>query len=153
MGLSHAWGISIRAIPLKSTSSLENISMKAIKTAIHCKIDPWTVNLRVSVPNTLHLNLDALDIKWITCAFFAHVCTKTDIQEQPYILPIVAITVSREKCKFRLNCLFDKESQRTYFCWQVIKILGCDTYFLTSVEFHVKTVLGSKKYIKPNRIG
>ena len=50
-----------------------------------------------------------------------HVCTNTGIQEQLYILPIVVITVSRGKRKFRLNCLFDTGSQRTYFCRQVIK--------------------------------
>ena len=82
-----------------------------------------------------------------------HVCTNTGIQGQPYILPIVAITVSRGKSKFRLNCLFDIGSQRTYFWSQVIKRLGCDRSFLTPVEFDLKTSLGSKKYIKPCRIG
>ena len=124
--------------------------------------------LWVSVPNTLHLNLDALDVKSLTCVFFAQaltiklvvalvkkischvhvnssvqettldhsakshlkkkntsvstlVCSDTCIQKQPYILPIVAITFSMGKCKFRQNCLFDTGSQRTYFCRQVIK--------------------------------
>ena len=82
-----------------------------------------------------------------------HVCTNTGIQEQPYILLIVAITVSWGKSKFRLNCLFDTGSQRTYFYRQVIKRLGCDRSFLIPVEFDVKAFLGSKKDIKPGRIG
>ena len=78
-----------------------------------------------------------------------HICTYNDIQEQPYILPIVAITVSRGRRKFRLNCLFDTWNQRIYFCGQVIKRVGCDRSFLTAV----KTFLRSKKDIKPGRIG
>ena len=74
-----------------------------------------------------------------------HVCTNTGIQEQPYILPIVAITVSRGRRKFRLNCIFDTGSQRTYFSRQVIKRFGCDRTFSTPVEFDVKTFQGSKK--------
>ena len=53
-----------------------------------------------------------------------HVCTNTGTQEQPYILPIVAITVSKGKRKYKLNCLFDTGSQRTYFSRQVIEKLG-----------------------------
>lgn len=74
-----------------------------------------------------------------------HVCTNIGTQEQPYILPIVAITVSKGKRKYKLNCLFDTGSQRTYFSRQVIEKLGCYRSFLTPVEYDVKTFLGSKK--------
>ena len=60
-------------------------------------------------------------------------------------MPIVAITVSIGKRKFRLNCLFDTGSQKTNFCWQVIKILGCDRSFFAAVEFDVKIFLRSKR--------
>ena len=73
-----------------------------------------------------------------------HVCTNTGTQEQPYILPIVAITVSKGKRKYKLNCLFDTGSQRTYFSGQVMKKLGCYKSFLSPVEYAVKTFLGSK---------
>ena len=56
-----------------------------------------------------------------------HLCTNTCLQKQSYILPIVAMTVSKGKGKFRLNCIFHTGSQRTYFCRQVIKTLGCDS--------------------------
>lgn len=74
-----------------------------------------------------------------------HMCTNTGTQEQPYILPIVAITVSKGKHKYKLNCLFDTGSQRTYFFRQVIEKLVCYRSFLTPVEYDVKTFLGSKK--------
>ena len=73
-----------------------------------------------------------------------HVCTNTGTQEQPYILPIVAITVSKGKRKYKLNCLFDTGSQRTYFSGQVMEKLGCYKSFLSPVEYVVKTFLGSK---------
>ena len=73
-----------------------------------------------------------------------HVCTNTGTQEQPYILPIVAITVSKGKRKYKLNCLFDTGSQRTYFSAQVMEKLGCYKSFLSPVEYVVKTFLGSK---------
>ena len=71
--------------------------------------------------------------------------TQKTQQEQSYIWPIVAITVSQRTRKFRLNCLFDTGSQRTYFCRKVMRGLGCHRSFLTPVEFNVKTFLGFKK--------
>ena len=56
----------------------------------------------------------------------------------------MAITVSKGKRKYKLNCLFDTGSQRTYFSGQVIEKLGCYKSFLTPVEYVVKTFLGSK---------
>ena len=73
-----------------------------------------------------------------------HVSTNTGTQKQPYILLIVATTVSKGKQKYKLNCLFDTGSQRTYFSRQVIEKLGCYKYFLTPVEYVIKTFLGSK---------
>ena len=73
-----------------------------------------------------------------------HMCTNPGTQEQPYILPIVAITVSKGKRKYKLNCLFDTGSQRTYFSGQVMEKLGCYKSFLSPVEYVIKTFLGSK---------
>lgn len=73
-----------------------------------------------------------------------HVCANTSMQEQPYILPIVAITVFKGKRKYRFNCLFDTGSQRTYFSRNVIERLGCYKSLLTPVEYEVKTFLGSQ---------
>ena len=73
-----------------------------------------------------------------------HVYANTGTQEQPYILPIVAITVSKRKRKYKLNCLFDTGSQRIYFSGQVMETLGCYKSLLTTVESFVKTFLGSK---------
>ena len=70
--------------------------------------------------------------------------SNTGTQEQSYILPIVAITVSKGKRKYKLNCPFDTGSQRTYFSRQVIEKLGYNKSFLTPIEYDVKTFLGSK---------
>ena len=67
-----------------------------------------------------------------------------NIFEHPYILPIMVITVSKGKRKYKLNCLFDTGSQRTYFSGQVMEKLGCYKSFLSPVEYVVKTFLGSK---------
>ena len=69
-----------------------------------------------------------------------HASTNTGTQEQPCILPIVAITVFKGKWKYKLNCLFDTGSQRTYFLRQVIEKLGRFKSFLTPVEYDVKTL-------------
>ena len=56
----------------------------------------------------------------------------------------MAITVSKGKRKYKLNCLFDTGSQRTYFSGQVMEKFGCYKSFLSPIEYVVKTFLGSK---------
>ena len=65
-----------------------------------------------------------------------------ELREQPYILPIVCVTITRGKvtCK----CLFDTGSQRSHFSKRVINKLGCCESDLAPVEFEIKTFLGSK---------
>ena len=77
-------------------------------------------------------------------ATFLTVYTNLELREQPYILPIVGVTIIRGKVTCKFNCLFDTGSQRSYFCKRVINKLGCTESDLAPVEFEIKTFLGSK---------
>ena len=101
-------------------------------------------NLQIPKPRYPPPLCDEADKSGNSSTASTQVCTNTGTQEQPYILPIVAITVSKGKRKYKLNCLFDSSSQRIYFSRQVIDKLGCYKSFLTPVECEVKIFLGSK---------
>ena len=79
-----------------------------------------------------------------TSATFSMVYTNLELREQPYILPLVGVTITRGKITCKFNCLFDTGSQRSYFSKCVINKLGCSESDLAPVEFEIKTFLGSK---------
>ena len=76
MGLRHDRGILIRTIPLKKVLlHLKTFPQRLVKLIPTVNLVSYTDMLWVSVPNTLHLYLDARDVKSLTCAFFAQVVT------------------------------------------------------------------------------
>ena len=54
--------------------------------------------LWVSVPNTLHLNLDTLDVKSLTCAFFVQALT----------IKLVVALVKEISCHVHINSAFEE---------------------------------------------
>ena len=74
------------------------------------------------------------------------VCFSTGVDESPQLLPIISLKLrghNGQSSKF--NFLFDTASQRSYLSEPALAMLGCDNRLMSSVEFEVKTFMGSSK--------
>ena len=78
------------------------------------------------------------------------VCYSTGVDESPFLMPIIKVRLrghSGKNCWF--NFLFDTASQRSYLSKHALASLECDSGLVSSVEYEVKTFLGSKqKHLK-----
>ena len=71
-------------------------------------------------------------------------CDKADVSNQPFILPILNITVVKNNKKVSFNCLYDTGSQRSYFSPQVLRNLDFNIKEVEPVTYKVNTFLGRK---------
>ena len=66
------------------------------------------------------------------------------MSNQPFILPILNITVVKNNKKVSFNCLYDTGSQRSYFSPQVLRNLDFNIKEVEPVTYKVNTFLGRK---------
>ena len=64
---------------------------------------------------------------------------------QPFILPMVSLLVSKGRQKHNVNCLLDTGSQRSYFFKGVGEKLKCKKHSITPGNYEVSTFLGTRK--------
>ena len=74
------------------------------------------------------------------------VCFSTGVEESPQLLPIISLKLRGHNGQFsKFNFLFDTASQRSYLSQPALAQLGCNSKLMSSVEFEVKTFMGSSK--------
>ena len=74
------------------------------------------------------------------------VCFSTGVDDSPQLLPIINLKLRGHNGQTSsFNFLFDTASQRSYLSSQALAKLGCNKKLMSSVEFEVKTFLGSRK--------
>ena len=76
-----------------------------------------------------------------------NVCNSFRTLNQPFILPIVSLSVSKGRQKHNVNCLLDTGSQRSYFSKGVAEKLKCKKHF--KGDYEVSTCCGADKYVDP----
>ena len=125
---------------------------KELKLCTHCSSNKHTSddcygkNNKLSFPcktcqSKKHIGALCPDLPPVTGL---HVSLNTELKEQPFMLPIVNVTIlSGNKC-VKINCLFDSGSQRSYFSKDALADLCVNNYRYTPVEFDVKTFLGAE---------
>ena len=64
---------------------------------------------------------------------------------QPFILSMVSLSVSKGRQKHNVNCLLDSGSQRSYFSKGVAEKLKCKKHSFTPGDYEVSTFLGTRK--------
>ena len=64
---------------------------------------------------------------------------------QPFILPMVSLSVSKSRQKHNVNCLLDTGGQRSYFSKGVAEKLKCQKHSFTPGNYEVSTFLGTRK--------
>ena len=82
----------------------------------------------------------------VTDVCFSSSSYSTGMEESPYLLPIISLKLrghNGQSCNF--NFLFDTGSQRSYLSQPALAKLGCKNELTSSVDFEVKTFLGSNK--------
>ena len=77
-------------------------------------------------------------------ALSINVCTSSRTLNQPFILPMVSISVSKGRQK-HVNCLLDTGSQRSCFSKGVAEKSKCKKHSLTPGDYEVSTFLGTRK--------
>ena len=78
-------------------------------------------------------------------ALSINVCNSSRTLNQPFILPMVSLSVSKGRKKHNVNCLLDTGSQRSYFSKGVAEKLKCKKHSLTPGDCEVNTFLGTRK--------
>ena len=74
------------------------------------------------------------------------VCFSSGVTQSPQLLPIIRIRLrghNGDNCHF--NFLFDTGSQRSYLSNSALELLNCNNKLIATVEYEVKTFLGSAK--------
>ena len=77
-------------------------------------------------------------------ALSINVCTSSRTLNQPFILPMVSLSVSKGRQK-HVNCLLDTGSQRSYFSKGLAEKLKSKKYSLTPGGNEVNTFLSTRK--------
>ena len=78
-------------------------------------------------------------------ALFINVCNSSRTLNQPFILPMVSLSVSKGRQKHNVNCLLDTGSQRPYFSKGMAEKLKCKKHSFTPGDYEVNTFLGTRK--------
>ena len=78
-------------------------------------------------------------------ALSINVCNSSSTLNQPFILPMVSLSVSKGRQKHNVNCLLDTGSQRSYFSKGVAEKLKCKKHSFTPGDYEVSTFLGTRK--------
>ena len=78
-------------------------------------------------------------------ALSINVCNCSRTLNQPFILPMVSLSVSKGRQKNNVNCLLDAGSQRSYFSKGVAEKLKCKKHSFTPGDYEVSTFLGMRK--------
>ena len=74
-----------------------------------------------------------------------NMCNSSRTLNQPFILPMVSLSVSKGRQKHNVNCLLDTGSQRSYFSKRVAEKLKCKKPSFTPGDYEVSTFLGTRK--------
>ena len=64
---------------------------------------------------------------------------------QPFILPMLSLSVSKGGQKHNVNCMLDTGSQRSYFSKEVAEKLKCKKHSFPPGDDEVNTFLGTRK--------
>ena len=78
-------------------------------------------------------------------ALSINVCNSSSTLNQPFILPMISLSVSKGRQKHNVNCLLDTGSQRSYFHKGVAEKLKCKKHSFTLGDYEVSTFLGTRK--------
>ena len=78
-------------------------------------------------------------------ALSINVCNSSRTLNQPFILPMVSLSVSKGQQKYNVSCLLDTGSQRSYFSKGVVEKLKCKKDSFTPGVYEVSTFLGTRK--------
>ena len=78
-------------------------------------------------------------------ALSINVCNSSRTLNQPFILPMVSLSVSKGRQKHNVNCLLDTGSQKPYFSKGVAEKLKCKKHSFTPGDYEVSTFLGTRK--------
>ena len=78
-------------------------------------------------------------------ALSTNVCNSSRTLNQPFILPMVSLSVSKSRQKHNINCLLDTSSQKSYFSKGVVEKLKCKKHSFTPGDYEVSTFLGTRK--------
>ena len=78
-------------------------------------------------------------------ALSINVCNSSRTLNQPFILPMVSLSVSKGRQKHNVNCLLDTGSQRSYFSKVVAEKLKCKKHSFTPGDYEVSTFFGTRK--------
>ena len=107
-------------------------------------------------------NTKSKDVPDKVASGITDVCFSTGFEESPFLLPVLNIKLrghSGQSCSF--NFLFDTGSQLSYLSSHALAQLGCKQELMSTVDFEVKTFLGSSRkrlkdvnldvYVRPSR--
>ena len=86
-------------------------------------------------------------------ALSINVCNSSRTLNQPFILPMASLSVSKSRQKHNVNCLLDTGSQRSYFSKAVAEKLKCKKHSFTPGDNEVSTFLGTKKRLEEVVLG
>ena len=78
-------------------------------------------------------------------ALSINVCNSSRTLNQPCILPMVSLSVSKGRQKHNVNYLLDTGNQRPYFSKGVAEKLKCKKHSFTPRDYEVSTFLGTRK--------
>ena len=85
------------------------------------------------------------DAKWLSDLQLRSLhCDRAEVCNQPFILPILNITVVKNNKKVSFNCLYDTGSQRSYFSTQVLRNLNFNIKYVEPVTYDVNIFWGRK---------
>ena len=72
-------------------------------------------------------------------------CNSSRTLNQPFILPMVSLSMSKGRQKHNINCLLDTGSHWSYFSKGVAEKLKCKKHSFTPGDYEVSTFLGTRK--------